>query len=165
MHPRVPAFVIDCLTHTPMLSMTLTTRADPNRLVGAGLVLDSRQRQQTNTAGDSAWAALQAIQSARQLVPDLPHIREPQVKAVSSPLLQGLTRGPMLDALRTGKAQVCVGLGCVVWCGGWCGVVWAGVEVGVCGDAPGEQQGEAGRGGEGRGAEHAAVEGQILIGR
>lgn len=99
-----------------------------NRLVSAGLVLDSRQRQQTNTAGDSAWAALQAIQSARQLVPDLPPIREPQVKAASSPLLQGLTRGPMLDALRTGKAQVGVD---VVWCGGVCGVVLCGVGCGV----------------------------------
>jgi hypothetical protein len=82
----------------------------------AGVVLDSRQRNQTNTAGDSAWAALQAIHSARQLVPDLPLIREPQVKSVGSPLVQGLTRGPMLDALRTGKAQV--GQGCVCLGGG-----------------------------------------------
>lgn len=119
-----------------MLSMTLTTRADPNRLVGAGLVLDSRQRQQTNTAGDSAWAGLQAIQSARQLVPDLPHIREPQVKAVSSPLLQGLTRGPMLDALRTGKAQV-----------GWVGAGWV---WGVGRNQGSGEEGRAGVAGRGR---------------
>ena len=42
-------------------------------------MVTNKQKRETNSAGDLAWSAIQAIQEAQRFTPDMPAIRMPQV--------------------------------------------------------------------------------------